>query len=109
MKRTKPTATKAAVEKAPTRYVPDPHRRHRIVESRKIYSRKARPKVGPSDFSRVRWILGERVHWDRHPVSVDIATARRGYALRSRAISARESGPEPRRRPRTSARTVYQP
>ncbi len=53
MKRSKPAATKVAVEKAPTRYVPDPHRRHRIVESRKIYTRKARPKVGPSDFSGV--------------------------------------------------------
>lgn len=51
MKRTKPAATKVAVEKAPTRYVPDPHRRHRIVESKKIYTRKARPQVGPSDFS----------------------------------------------------------
>lgn len=50
MKRSKPAATKVAVEKAPTRYVPDPHRRHRIVESAKIYTRKARPKVGPSDF-----------------------------------------------------------
>lgn len=108
MKRTKPTATKVAVEKAPTRYVPDPHRRHRIVESRKIYSRKARPKVGPSDFSGVRWLPGERVHGDRHPVPVDIETARRGYALGSRAIGARKSGPEPRR-PRTRTCAVYQP
>lgn len=53
MKRTRSAAAKFAVAKAPTRYVPDPHRRHRIVESRKIYTRKARPKVGPSDFSGV--------------------------------------------------------
>lgn len=109
MKRTKPTATKVAVEKAPTRYVPDPHRRHRIVESRKIYSRKARPKVGPSDFSGVRWIFGERVRGERRPVPGDIATARGWYATGSRAISARKSGPEPRRRPRTRAWAVYQP
>lgn len=51
MKRTRSAAAKFAVAKAPTRYVPDPHRRHRIVESKKIYTRKARPKVGPSDFS----------------------------------------------------------
>jgi hypothetical protein len=108
MKRTKPTATKVAVEKAPTRYVPDPHRRHRIVESRKIYSRKARPKVGPSDFSGVRWLPEERVHGDRRPVPVDIATARRGHALGSRAIGTRKSGPEPMR-PRTRALAVYQP
>jgi hypothetical protein len=109
MKRTKPTATKVAVEKAPTRYVPDPHRRHRIVESSKIYSRKARPKVGPSDFPGVRRILGEHVNGDRHPIRVDVATARRGYAPGSRAISARKSGPEPRMRPRTRVWAVYQP
>lgn len=51
MKRTKPATRKLAVEKAPTRYVPDPHRRHRVVDSKKFYTRKARPQVGPSDFS----------------------------------------------------------
>lgn len=51
MKRTKPAPTKVVVEKAVPRYVPDPHRRHRTIESKKLYNRKARPNVGPSDVS----------------------------------------------------------
>lgn len=54
MKRTKPAAAKVVVEKAVTRYVPDPHRRHRTIESKKLYNRKARPNVGPSDVSEGR-------------------------------------------------------
>jgi hypothetical protein len=58
MKRTKPTATKVVVEKAVTRYVPDPHRRHRTIENKKLYNRKARPNVGPSDVSGSQsWIF----------------------------------------------------
>lgn len=50
MKRKSKRVVKVQVEEQKTRYQPDPHRRNRVIENKKIYSRKAQPsKAGPFD------------------------------------------------------------
>lgn len=44
---------KIVMDAPKTRWCPDPHKRHNVIESKKLYNRKARhpQKAGPSDFS----------------------------------------------------------
>jgi hypothetical protein len=54
MKRRKKGPVRIEVEAKSTRYQPDPHKRHRVIENKKLYSRKAQSgKAAPSDRSGV--------------------------------------------------------